>query len=371
MKHFTLKKPDGTDVVLTQDQLVIGYNNGEVDPNWLARLHNSERWHPVGELIGISGTPAPPLLPSSSLQVTHANGLFAVHSLDQRSFALPTVLIGLGCAALIGLLQTLLDASMFPVDQRPYAIALLACSGLIGTCLGMVLYARTSRTPPVARLSGLHCDPTGLCHVHGEAVLNSSLKRDAGRVSEFRVVSLRCSGALWTNPVEWIDVNAAFAEGTATAFAVSSITFSSPSGEYLVGLSPFAAIRAGTLRLFPSGQSATVLGAVQSLLGARSELPDSHQPKLRLRLFCHDPYVHRMSPGSKNTIAAIVGGVLGGAAGGAVVGTVHGMAQSMSAKAHLSAMHDYKARRFINDDATTSAITEMEKNQSLSVEFVL
>jgi hypothetical protein len=48
MKKFTLKKPDGSEVVLDQDGLVIGYNRREIHPSWLAKPLGAASWSRVG-----------------------------------------------------------------------------------------------------------------------------------------------------------------------------------------------------------------------------------------------------------------------------------------------------------------------------------
>lgn len=53
MKKFTVKKPDGTEVVLDHDKLVIGYNNREIDPGWPAKPQGAPQWTQVGVLIGV------------------------------------------------------------------------------------------------------------------------------------------------------------------------------------------------------------------------------------------------------------------------------------------------------------------------------
>ena len=66
VRKFTLKKPDSTEVVLDQDGLVIGYNNREIDPGWLARPQGSQEWERVGILIGVETSPKPQGSPSQT-----------------------------------------------------------------------------------------------------------------------------------------------------------------------------------------------------------------------------------------------------------------------------------------------------------------
>lgn len=53
---YTLKKPDGTEVTLSRDDLVIGYNRQEIDVGWQAKPQGASDWARVGVLIGVEST---------------------------------------------------------------------------------------------------------------------------------------------------------------------------------------------------------------------------------------------------------------------------------------------------------------------------
>jgi hypothetical protein len=56
---YTLKKPDGTEVTLSRDDLVIGYNRGEIDVGWQAKPQGASEWARVGVLIGVESAIPP------------------------------------------------------------------------------------------------------------------------------------------------------------------------------------------------------------------------------------------------------------------------------------------------------------------------
>lgn len=58
MKHL-LKKPDGTEALLTRDQLIISWNSREIDNSALAKPEGGGEWVRVGVLLGVGSAPAP------------------------------------------------------------------------------------------------------------------------------------------------------------------------------------------------------------------------------------------------------------------------------------------------------------------------
>jgi hypothetical protein len=56
MKQFVLQKPDGSEVSMDQDRLVIAYNNNEIDISWLARPDGTSQWERVGTLLSIASS---------------------------------------------------------------------------------------------------------------------------------------------------------------------------------------------------------------------------------------------------------------------------------------------------------------------------
>src|ERR1017187_4988339 len=57
---YTLKKPDGTEVTLSQDDLVIGYNRREIDVGWQAEPQGASGGARVGVLIGVESAVSSP-----------------------------------------------------------------------------------------------------------------------------------------------------------------------------------------------------------------------------------------------------------------------------------------------------------------------
>ncbi|MGD0089885.1 MAG: hypothetical protein ABSE73_08185 [Planctomycetota bacterium] len=56
---YILKKSDGTETVLTHDQLVISYNRREIDSSSLAKAEGQNEWVKVGVLLGVESTDTP------------------------------------------------------------------------------------------------------------------------------------------------------------------------------------------------------------------------------------------------------------------------------------------------------------------------
>jgi hypothetical protein len=63
---YTLKKPDGTEVTLTRDQLTIGYNTREINTAWPAKEQGTTEWLRVGVLLGVEPPGLQPGFPSEA-----------------------------------------------------------------------------------------------------------------------------------------------------------------------------------------------------------------------------------------------------------------------------------------------------------------
>ena len=61
---YTLKKPDGTEVTLTRDQLTIGYNTREINTAWPVKEQGDTAWLRVGVLLGVEAPGVEPGFPS-------------------------------------------------------------------------------------------------------------------------------------------------------------------------------------------------------------------------------------------------------------------------------------------------------------------
>src|ERR1035441_4601485 len=143
MKKFTLKKPDGTEVVLDQEGLVIGYNNREIDPSWPAKPLGAASWSRVGILIGIeSAVPA-----EGTTQETDAAGSItsSLWGRYQDAYLVAQATVGIGqVVKVIGIvlgIVVLLGAVGFATQtQGSQSAALLVGGVLAGAIIGIPLY---------------------------------------------------------------------------------------------------------------------------------------------------------------------------------------------------------------------------------------
>ncbi|MBM4094061.1 MAG: hypothetical protein FJ276_32330 [Planctomycetes bacterium] len=89
---YTLKKPDGTEVTLTRDQLTIGYNTREINTAWPAKEQSGTEWLRVGVLLGVEApglepgfhSEPPPSENSTDRSLTAAPGADFAASLARR-----------------------------------------------------------------------------------------------------------------------------------------------------------------------------------------------------------------------------------------------------------------------------------------------
>lgn len=54
---YLIRKPDGTEVPLTRDQLITGYNTAEINTAWPAKEQGDTEWTQVGILLGLQPEP--------------------------------------------------------------------------------------------------------------------------------------------------------------------------------------------------------------------------------------------------------------------------------------------------------------------------
>lgn len=135
MNKLTLKKPDGSEVVLDEDGLVSGYNNREIDPSWLARPQGSEQWERVGVLIGVEPSLEP--RPSRTAQTSQQDQASTEQSQRLWRFGVAGFFIG----ALLGFL---LRPSVPLVGQLPFFAVITRGGSLKGLDQMLIPAACTS-----------------------------------------------------------------------------------------------------------------------------------------------------------------------------------------------------------------------------------
>ena len=143
MKKFTLKKPDGTEVVLDQDSLVIGYNNREINPNWSAKVVGATEWSRVDALLGVESAVSPPV--SSQPPSKTENTISVVCRRYQDAYLVARATVGIGQAVkvigvVLGILVLLGVAALGGQGQGSQSTAFVLGGVLAGIIVGIPLY---------------------------------------------------------------------------------------------------------------------------------------------------------------------------------------------------------------------------------------
>jgi len=144
MNKFTVKKPDGTEVVMDRDGLVIGYNQGNIDASWPAKPVGASEWERVGILIGVEsaisseGSTSPSAVSGGSITTVlfrrYQDAYLVARATAAIGQTVKTIGIVLGIVVALG---ALIFASQ---TQGTESAGLLIGGLLLGAIVGIPLY---------------------------------------------------------------------------------------------------------------------------------------------------------------------------------------------------------------------------------------
>jgi len=170
MKIFTVKHPDGKELVVDAHELLSGYNNHSIDGSWAAKQAGKSEWSQVRDLIGVepailpkrtqpsADTPqsvptripdiyqSPAELQNNSLGgATDESHTFAVLRRYKDSYLVARAIVTLGEAVkiigiVVGIITSLGTIILGTQTQGPMSAAIIFSGILIAAIIGVLFY---------------------------------------------------------------------------------------------------------------------------------------------------------------------------------------------------------------------------------------